>query len=80
MIDNRKENIPVIHDRRRKNDRIIHNAVHNLLKPYLTSSVVVSIHHSVPECSLADFRRMVSRSVSINFEPSLNALIDLINA
>lgn len=74
MKDLRKENIPVIHD------RIIHNAVHNLLKPYLTSGVVVSIHHSVPECSLADFRHMVSRSVSIQFDNVIKDISDITNA
>lgn len=80
MKDQRTQSIPVIDNRRFRSDRIIHNAVNNLLKPYLASGVVVSIQHSAPECSLAEFRRMVSRSVSISFEPALKALTDLTNA
>lgn len=80
MKDRRQETNRVINDRRFKSDRIVHSAVDNLLKPYLSSDVVVTPKHSVPECSLADFRLMVSRSVSIQFDNVVADVTALINA
>lgn len=80
MKDRRQETNRVVNDRRFKADRIVHSAVNNLLKPYLTSGVVVTPRHSAPECSLADFRVVVSRSVSINFDSVVADVTALINA